>query len=190
MISAEAFIKVFFEVIKKEQNNLDAKLGRVDKNRSRTELYTEYMMDTVLTAIAEKLDCRYEKEKYKLDAVYYSKKENSNRYFHVAIEHENYGGHAHEELEKLSLFNVPLKVLITYLYYGEDNVEDYLERTAKPIISEMDYFKDFADKRRQLLIIGRRNPYETMENQSEIHRINPAWTSYIWIGNEFVGFPK
>jgi len=189
MISAESFIKAFFEVIEKEQDNLDAKLGRVDKNRNRTELYTEYMMDRVLSAIAEKLDCRYEKEKYKLDAVYYSKKENSNRYFHVAIEHENYGGHAHEELEKLSLFNVPLKVLITYLYYGEDNVESFLKQWSDSVILEMDYFKDFAYKRRQLLIIGRRNPYETMENQSEIHRINPAWTSYIFNGGEFVRFP-
>ncbi len=188
MISAELFREAFFEVVEKEQDNLDAKLGRIDKDKNRTELYTEYMMDNVLTAIAEKLNCRYEKEKYKLDAVFYPNKKNSNRYFHVAIEHENYGDSADEELEKLSLFNVPLKVLITYLYYGNDNVDYYLKRWSESVISEMDYFEDFADKRRQLLIIGRRNPYETMENQSEIHRINPAWTSYIWNGDEFVGF--
>ncbi len=188
MISAGSFIKAFFKVVDSEQANLDTYLGRVDKNKNRTELYTKYIMETVLSAVAKELGCRYEKEKYKLDAVFYSN-ETSNRYFHVAIEHENSGAQAHQELEKLSLFNVPLKVLITYLNHIDNNVENYLKDTAKPVISEMDYFKDFADKRRQLLIIGRRNPYETMENQSEIHRMKEAWTPYIWNGDEFVEFP-
>ena len=188
MVTADSFIKAFFEVVEKEQDNIDARLGSVDKNKNRTELYTEYMMDTILSAIADKLDCRYENEKYNLDAVFYSNEENNNRYFHVAIEHENTGDRAHQELEKLSLFNVPLKVLITYLYCGKDNVDSFLTQWSKSVISEMDHFKDFADKRRQLLIIGRRNPYETMENQSEIHKINPAWTSYIWNGEKFDRF--
>ena len=189
MISAESFIEAFFEVVEKEQDKLDANMGRIDKEKKRTELYTQYMMDKVLSSIADKLDCRYEKEKYKLDAVFFPNKNNINRYFHVAIEHENYGDHAHEELGKLSLFNVPLKVLITYLYFSEENVNNTLKNWADSIISKMDYFNDFADKRKQLLIIGRRDPYKTYENQSELHRINPAWTSYIWNGDKFVRFP-
>ncbi len=189
MISAELFREAFFEVVEKEQDNLDASLGRTDKDKNRAELYTEYMMDNVLSAIAEKLNCRYENEKYKLDAVFYPNKNNNNRYFHVAIEHENSGDSAHQELEKLSLMNIPLKVLITYLNHIDNNVKNYLEQWSA-VISEMDYFEDFADKRRQLLIIGRRNPYETMENQSEIHRMKQAWTPYIWNGDEFVEFPK
>ncbi len=42
------------------------------------------------------------------------------KWISVALEHENTGAHSHETINKLQLFNAPLKVLITYAAEGTE----------------------------------------------------------------------
>ena len=70
----------------------------------------------------------------------------------VAIEHENDASRAQETMNKLQLFNAPLKVLITYAAPG--NASDSLLRKYENIIRASDVFNDVATLRQQLVIIG------------------------------------
>jgi hypothetical protein len=56
------------------------------------------------------------------------------------------------EMNKLQLFNAPLKVLITYARAGED-MENVLLKYTK-IIETADVFGDIARLRRQLVVFG------------------------------------
>ena len=70
----------------------------------------------------------------------------------VAIEHENDASRAQETMNKLQLFNAPLKVLITYAPPG--SATDSLLRKYENIIRASDVFNDVATLRQQLVIIG------------------------------------
>ena len=67
---------------------------------------------------------------------------------------ENYVIGSVAEINKLQLFNAPLKVLITYT--GEDTFDYYLDGYAK-IIKDADIFNDISTTRRQLVIFGTGN---------------------------------
>jgi hypothetical protein len=74
------------------------------------------------------------------------------KWISVALEHENSGAHSYETMNKLQLFNTPLKVLITYAAEGTD--ADSLLRKYERIMAAADVFNDFANLRQQLVILG------------------------------------
>ena len=70
----------------------------------------------------------------------------------MAIEHENEASKAQETMNKLQLFNAPLKVLISYAAVG--TATDNLLRKYENIIKASDVFNDVATLRQQLVILG------------------------------------
>jgi hypothetical protein len=183
VVTPEAFSSEFRKVISAEQNALDALLGRASE-------YTKHVLKAVLQPVASALgySCEYEYGLWRLDGAFFPKDEPRGDYFHVAIEHENVGKLAVQEILKLSLLNVPLKVLITYAYHEPESLRRYLTNLSERI-ALMDYFGDFADKKRQLLILGRRNPHALLGMQSPVHLTEPAWTVYVWDGRQFASLP-
>jgi hypothetical protein len=102
----------------------------------------------------------WNKEYYTLDGMLYEERgtDNTGKYasyanwVSVAIEHENDVSRAQETMNKLQLFNAPLKVLITYVHEG-DATESLLRRYEN-IIRASDVFNDVATLRQQLVILG------------------------------------
>jgi len=111
-----------------------------------------------LHMVAEILNLKYYREYWSLDAVFYKKKDERFQlpylcaeYLPVIIEHENSIGGSCLEMNKLSIFNSPLKVLITYPE-GEDK-NGYLKAYAE-ILHNADTFDDFSTKRKHLVVFG------------------------------------
>lgn len=100
------------------------------------------------------------KEYYTLDGAFYEERETeyvrSNaayaKWICVAIAHESDVRSTYKEMNKLQLFNVPLKVLISYAAEGFET--DLLLRKYEKILQAADVYDDFATMRRQLLILG------------------------------------
>jgi hypothetical protein len=126
-----------------------------------TKSYNYFMRTSIFPKIAKHLGLlSWKKEYYTLDGMFYEERGtdhygNSTTYakwISVALEHENVFSKSHEAMNKLQLFNAPLKVLITYA--GEGTDADSLLRKYERIMSSSDVFNDFASLRRQLVILG------------------------------------
>lgn len=126
-----------------------------------TKSYNYYMRSTIYPKIARQLGLQsWNKEYYTLDGMLYEERgiDNTGKYasyanwVSVAIEHENDASQAHETMNKLQLFNAPLKVLITYAQLGQ--ATDSLLRKYENIIKASDVFNDVATLRQQLVILG------------------------------------
>jgi len=123
--------------------------------------YTSLMFTTVFPAIAPHLgvEC-YSGDYFLLDCIYYAERDIEHfspnsyyaKYLSVSLEHENNIAGTAVEMNKLQLFNTPLKVLITYAHLPSERAL-FLERYAK-IVRAADVFGDFATFRRQLVIFG------------------------------------
>lgn len=144
--------------------------------------YTSLIRKTVLPAIAPHLNVQvYAADYYTLDCIYYAERDTDNfppnltyaKCICIALEHENEIEGSAVEMNKLQLFNVPLKVLITYPRHGSDRAA-YLERYTK-ILRGADIFGDFATHRRQLVIFGEKQ--ETTVN----------WCFYVYEAAGFQG---
>lgn len=148
----------------------DAFLKVVSSNPQITSLwssltaYTVVMLEDVFPAIAKELGISaWESDYYYLDSIFYVEKDDvhfgaDERYakcVNIAMEHEHIIDGTEVEMNKLQLFNTPLKVLITY---SDDETQrvHYLNRYAK-ILQGADIFGDFATLRRQLVIFGSRS---------------------------------
>ena len=126
--------------------------------------YTRLMRETVLPEIGNQLNIKvYSADYYTLDCIYYTERDteyfSSNttyaKYICIALEHENNVRSSATEMNKLQLFNAPLKVLITYTAPHASERAAYLERYTK-ILQGADVFGDFATHRRQLVVFGDR----------------------------------
>lgn len=123
--------------------------------------FTALIRGTVLPEIAHLvgLEVYSEKDYYWLDAIFYEEKDTIHfgpdktyaKYISVALEHENIPTDTAIEVNKLQLFNTPLKVLITYA--SGTKAEMLLAKYAR-IIAGADVFSDFTTERRQLVIFG------------------------------------
>jgi hypothetical protein len=97
---------------------------------------------------------------YSVDSVFYEEPDTRNfpagmayvKAISVAIEHENNPALSCEEMHKLQLLNVPLKVPITYP--SDSAWGDRLLAQYEEIITGADWFGDIATLRRQLVIFG------------------------------------
>jgi hypothetical protein len=125
--------------------------------------YTAFVRANVLQPIAARLGLRAWclRDYFHLDAVFYEERDEEHFAPHetwakaisVAIEHENVSGPGtYREMNKLQLFNAPLKVLITYT--SDDQQALVLLGEYSKIIRDADTFGDTATQRRQLVVFG------------------------------------
>jgi hypothetical protein len=123
--------------------------------------YKYFMRSTMYPKIARQLGLSsWNKEYYTLDGMLYEERgvdatgkfASYANWVSVAIEHEIDASQAQETMNKLQMFNAPLKVLITYALPG--NATDSLLRKYENIIKASDVFNDVATLRQQLVILG------------------------------------
>ena len=150
------FQKIYLEVV---EPNTDKIISVWNNSKNFTQIMVNGN-NSIIRQIADKLHLKCKTEYWSIDAVlyekthdqYYNKNSIFAQYLNIAIEHENNANTAHEEINKLSLFNAPLKVLITY-----SNILSRTERLLgdfADIIKKADIFSDFSSLKKQLVIIG------------------------------------
>jgi hypothetical protein len=154
-VTPRDFRNAFVAVMKSEHNSFRTALN------FETKSYNYFMRTNIYPKIAKQLNLlSWNKEYYTLNGMFYEERgtDHSGNYtafakwVSVAIEHENLGSKALETINKLQLFNAPLKVLITYAAEGADT--EALLRKFEKVMSDADVLNDFATLRQQLLIIG------------------------------------
>ena len=154
-ITPREFRNAFLAVLKAEENNFRAAVSFEAKS------YTYYMRSNIFPKIARQLGLlAWNKDYYALDAVFYEERGRDNagkyttyaKWISVALEHANRPSRTYEEINKLQMFNAPLKVLITYVAEGAE-AESLLGK-YEAIIKESDIFDDIATLRKQLLVLG------------------------------------
>lgn len=154
-ITPRDFRNAFVAVMKAEQDSFRTAAGFEAKS------YTYFMRSNMFPKIARQLGLlAWNKEYYALDAVFYEERGRDNfgkyttyaRWISVALEHANNPAKTLEAINKLQMFNAPLKVLITYAAEGAES--DSLLRKYEAVIGESDVFNDIATPRQQLVIFG------------------------------------
>jgi hypothetical protein len=154
-ITPREFRNAFVAVMKAEHNSFRTAASFEAKS------YTYFMRSNIFPKIARHLGLlAWNKEYYSLDAMFYEERGRDNfgkyttyaKWISVALVHANKAAKTHEEINKLQMFNAPLKVLITYAAEGADS--DSLLRTYEAVIGESDVFNDIATLRQQLVIFG------------------------------------
>lgn len=132
----------------------------------------------ILHEVANSLGLQYCREYWTIDAIMCEKTDTDNfspeQYFMaeqltVAIEHENNIKSAHQEMNKLSMYNSPLKVLITYPDSDGATVGAYLGMYAD-ILRRADVHNDFRTRRRHLAIFGFK-PGRDVRWESYVYRL-------------------
>lgn len=146
--------------------------------------YTRFIRDCLLPEVAGRLTLLHwcKTDYYWLDAVFFERRDAAHCREHetyaeslvVALEHENDAKGTHVEMNKLQMFNAPLKVLVTYDGgRGEEKAfRGLLDRWAR-ITRAADTFGDFETLRQTLVIVG--SP-------------GPVWRALIYRGGAYVAF--
>ena len=136
---------------------------------------------SLLHMVAEILKLKYYREYWSLDAVFYKKKDERfeppylcAEYLPVVIEHENSIDGSYLEINKLSIFNSPLKVLITYPEGQDKNA--YLNTYAE-MLKKADIFDDFSTRRKHLVVFGTKEDKRTL------------WDFYVYKNGNFSLIP-
>ncbi len=158
VVSPEEFNAAFLAVARRHRAAIEAAWWGSPK-------YTRLLLndgDGVLLAVAKKLGLKYYQGCWGIDAVMYEKMDTDNfgtegwpEQLTVVVEHENIvggaRGGAHNEINKMSIYNSPLKVLVTYPWTRtrHDRLKEYAD-----ILRRADVFKDFGTKRKHLVIFG------------------------------------
>lgn len=154
-ITPRDFRNSFVAVMKAEHGDFRTAAGFEAKS------YAYFMRSNIFPKIARHLGLlAWNKEYYGLDGMFYEERGRDifgkyaayAKWISVALVHANKPAKTHEEINKLQLFNAPLKVLITYAAEGDEG--DSLLRRYEAIISESDVFDDIATLRQQLVIFG------------------------------------
>ncbi len=154
-VTPRDFRNAFLAVMEAEREEFRTACG------FETKSYNYFMRSQIYPRIARQLGLlAWKQEYYTLDGMLYEERglDDTGRYatyanwVTVAIEHENDAAKAHETMNKLQLFNAPLKVLITYVAEGSGT--DALLRKYENIIRASDVFHDVATLRQQLVILG------------------------------------
>jgi hypothetical protein len=181
IISPEVFAHAFFLL----QDDFESKLVESWEYPGR---FTNKMIGrkaddkSFLHMVADILNLKYYREYWSLDAVFYKKEDKEHfqppflcaEYLPVVIEHENSIDGSYLEMNKLSIFNSPLKVLITYP--EEQDKNKYLDCYAQ-ILKNADIFNDFSTKRKHLVVFGTRQDNRT------------SWEFYVYQNGKFSLIP-
>jgi hypothetical protein len=154
-ITPRDFRNAFEAVMKAEHNSFRTAVGFEAKS------YAYFMRSTIFPKIAKHLGLlAWNKEYHALDGMFYEERGTDKfgnyttyaKWISVALEHENKPAKTDEQINKLQMLNVPLKVLITYAAEGAEG--DALLRRYEAVIGDSDVFDDIAALRRQLVIFG------------------------------------
>ena len=173
-VTPREFRNAFVAVMKSERDGFRTAVG------FETKSYNYFMRSNIFPKIAKHLGLlSWRKEYHTLDGMFYEERgmdfagnhATYAKWISVALEHENTGANSSETMNKLQLFNAPLKVLINYAAEGVET--DSLLRKYERIMSAADVFDDFATLRQQLVILG--TP-KTVEN----------WRFYAYESDGFV----
>lgn len=163
IISPEQFKETFLQVVKDVNN--EAELARLFYLQPYRQ-YTDFMLNTLLPPIAAQLNLKVYREYFQLDAIFYEEIDNVNfqaaqnyaKYIAIAFEHENEIRNSQEEANRLTIYNTPLKILVTYPS-NQNQINQKLNMYAR-ITAWADIFSDFSTLRKQLVIFGRLNGQE------------------------------
>ena len=101
----------------------------------------------------------YFREYWTVDAIFYEEKDEKYfpststfaKHISVALEHKNTGIYAHSEMNKLSMLNAPLKILVTYI--AKRSCASKLQEFSE-IARQADVFQDFDVRSKILLVLG------------------------------------
>jgi hypothetical protein len=179
IVSPEEFNDAFLAVVRRRR-------VEIEKSWLDPPKYTRFFVteaNGVLGEVAQRVGLKYHQGCWGIDGVMYERYDETYlgdgwpEQLSVVVEHENFvggtHGGVHQEVNKLSIYNSPLKVLVTYPY--EKPRSDRLKGYAD-ILRRADVFSDFTTHRRHLVIYGLRpNP----EN-------GVIWESYVYRLGEFV----
>lgn len=175
-VSPTEFFQSFHSVV--TERNAD-----VQRLWNNAKEYTALMRTNLLPAVANRLGLvPWSSDYYWLDAIFFERRETKHakpgktyaQYLSVAIEHENQAEDTFVEMNKLQLYNAPLKVLITYDdgEVGERQM-DKLRTMWTDVARSADIFDDFATLRRILAIVGVRG------------KSTPTWRGFEYNGEAF-----
>lgn len=154
-ISPREFRNAFVAVMKAEHENFRAAVSFEAKS------YTYFMRSNIFPKVARHLGLMaWNKDYYALDGMFYEERGRDNagkyttyaKWISVALEHATRPSRTHEEINKLQMFNAPLKVFITYVAEGAET-ESLLSK-YEAVIRDADAFNDVATVRKQLVILG------------------------------------
>jgi hypothetical protein len=154
-VTPRDFRNAFLAVMQAERDEFRTAVG------FETKSYNYFMRSQIYPRIGRQLGLlAWKQEYYTLDGMLYEERglDDTGKYatyanwVSVAIEHENEASKAHETMNKLQLFNAPLKVLITYAVDGA--ATESLLRKYEGIIRASDVFNDVATLRQQLVVLG------------------------------------
>jgi hypothetical protein len=184
IISPEDFARTFDAVVTSREHEILALW-----NSPNAKAYTSLLLNRdngIFVQVCERFGLKYAIPWWTIDAIFYESADVENfpvawrmaKHICVAIEHENSVARSHYEINKLSLFNAPLKVLVTYPSGDRGRHEEsaVLARYAK-ILDDADIFGDFGSYRRQLVVFGSRDGEGG----------NPVWRYHTYNGREFRG---
>lgn len=179
IISPEQFKEVILSVVEDRGN--EAKLTNLWNRQGE---YTNFMLRTLLPDMADKLKLQvYTKDYYLIDSIFYDERNtvdfpNPNevyaKYIAIAFEHEHNMIDAHIEINRLSIYNTPLKVLVTYP--GNKYRNDHYERLEvySRIMKLADIFSDFSTQKKQLVILG------------DLRGMSIKWDFYVYKDGRFI----
>jgi hypothetical protein len=154
-ISPRDFRNALVDVMKAEHDNFRAAVNFEAKS------YTYFMRSNIFPKVARHLGLMaWNKDYYALDGMFYEERGRDNsgkfttyaKWISVALEHAIRPSRTHEEINKLQMFNAPLKVFITYVAEGAET--ESLLGKYEAIIRDADVFNDIATVRKQLVILG------------------------------------
>jgi hypothetical protein len=154
-ITPRDFRNAYVAVMEAERENFRTAVNFEAKS------YAYFMRSNIFPKIARNLGLQaWNKDYYTLEGMFYEERGRDNagkfttyaKWISVAVEHAIRPSQTYEEINKLQLFNAPLKVLITYAADGADT--DSLLSKYERVIGDSDSFNDIATLRKQLLILG------------------------------------
>ena len=186
IVEPQEFRDAFHKVV-----NISSVNSVLVKNWHKPGTFTKCWEELIYPAVANELSLKHWRgnksgEYWYLDAIFYQHNDkildaqgyeyDYATFLSVAMEHENDSTTSYEEMNKLSVFNASLKVLVTYPEQDDDpeqEEDNTLLRNYTKQVKSADVFGDFADKRRQMVIFGRKK-------NDAIH-----WEYYLFNGAEF-----
>ncbi len=162
VVQPSDFAAAFSKVVKKRKRQVD-QFWNPWNAKSYTALFLDND-DSILRDVARRLHLKFKGPWWTLDGIFYEEVDidfpsgwDMAKFISVAIEHENFSGRAAYQTNKLSIFNAPLKVLITYPASsgkrGQDKSQLLLNRCGD-VVDGADVFRDFSRSRRQMIILG------------------------------------